>query len=99
MATLTLESVDLEAERLLAVAETARRHFAELAKLLEASGPAFAPSHRLAMAVERARNREAARGGSAARNAAARAAHARAWHDPVNAVKAAPIAHPLTRGV
>ena len=54
MATLTLESVDLEAERLLAVAETARRHFAELAKLLEASGPAFAPSHRLAMAVERA---------------------------------------------
>ena len=76
MATLTLESVDLEAERLLAVAETARRHFAELAKLLEASGPAFAPSHRLAMAVERARNREAARGGSAARNAAARAGRA-----------------------
>ena len=29
--------------------ETARRHFAEMAKLLEASGPAFVPSHRLAM--------------------------------------------------
>lgn len=26
-----------------------RRHFAELAKMLQASGPAFAQSHRLAM--------------------------------------------------
>jgi hypothetical protein len=29
--------------------EIARLHFAEMAKLLEASGPAFVPSHRLAM--------------------------------------------------